>query len=164
MITASKAKIRRTGPALGVKIVRMPRKIPATAAVLSADKLTAQQQPAHQHGAASLQVSLDGRALQIALDGPADNLLGFEHAPRTEAQKKAVAHAEQQLKQPLQLFATPPAAECRAEPARVEIKLPPPGSAETHSEIEAEWRWDCAKPGALAHLDDGALCRRGHDR
>lgn len=35
------------------------------------------------------------------------------------------------------------------------MKLPPPGSRETHSEIEAEWRWDCAQPAALTHVDVG---------
>jgi Protein of unknown function (DUF2796) len=104
-----------------------------------------------------LQVSLEEDVLQIALEGPADNLLGFEHAPRNEAQRKMVERAEQQLKQPVQLFATPPAAECQGQPARVDVKLPAAGSGEMHSEIEAEWRWKCGKPGALAHVDVGGL-------
>jgi hypothetical protein len=128
-----------------------------TAPALAADATASQQHPAHQHGAANLQVSLDGGALQIALDGPADNLLGFEHAPRNDAQKKAVARAEQQLKQSVQLFGTPPAAACQAQPARVEMKLPAADSSETHSEIEAEWRWECGKPEALTHLDASGL-------
>jgi hypothetical protein len=120
----------------------------AAAPALAADK-------AHQHGAARLEITLDGGALQIALDSPAENLLGFEHAARTDAQKKTVARVEQQLKQPAQLFTPVVAADCQAGTTRVEIKLPPPGSKETHSEIEAEWRWQCAQPAALAHLDVG---------
>jgi Protein of unknown function (DUF2796) len=127
----------------------------ATTPALAAEKPTSDQHQAHQHGAAQLQVSLEGRALQIAFEGPADNLLGFEQAPKNEAQKKTVARVEQQLKQPTQLFVTPPAAECQAQPARVEMKLPSPGSAETHSEIEVEWRWECVKPQALAYVDVG---------
>jgi Protein of unknown function (DUF2796) len=109
----------------------------------------------HHHGAATLQVSLDGGALQVALEGPADNILGFEHAPRTDAQKATAAKAEQRLKEPDTLFTTPPAAGCKAEPARVEMKLPPAGSRDTHSEIETAWRWACANPAALAYLDVG---------
>ena len=112
---------------------------------------------AHRHGAASLQVSLEGKALHVALDSPADNLLGFEHAPRSEAQKKTVARADEQLKQPLQLFTTTPGAECRSQSARVDMKLPTAGSGETHSEIEAEWRWECKQPDALTHIDAGGL-------
>ena len=122
--------------------------------VLAADKNVAQPK-AHQHGAAQLEVTLDGGVLQITLEGPAENFLGFEHAARTDAQKKTVARVEQQLKQPAQLFTPVAAAGCQAEPPRVEIKLPASGSTETHSEIEAEWRWQCAQPAALAHLDVG---------
>lgn len=128
-----------------------------TAPAVAADKTAADRPPAHQHGAAGLQVSLDGRALQVALEGPSDNLLGFEHAPRNDAEKQAVARAEQKLKQPLQLVGIPPAAECQPQPARVDIKLPAAGSGETHSEIEAEWRWDCGKPDALTHVDVSGL-------
>jgi hypothetical protein len=129
----------------------------AAAPALGADKSAPEQHPAHQHGAASLQVSVEGRALQITFEGPADNLLGFEHAPRSEAQRQTVARAEQQLKQPVLLFAIPPAAACQPQPAQVEMKLPAQGSGETHSEIEVEWRWECAKPDALAHVDAGGL-------
>ena len=128
-----------------------------TVPALAADKTASEQHPAHQHGAANLQVSLEGRALQIAFDGPADNLLGFEHAPRTDAQKQAVARVEQQLKQSSQLFGTPPAADCQAQPARVDMKLPAADSRETHSEIEVEWRWECGKPDALTHVDASGL-------
>jgi hypothetical protein len=37
------------------------------------------------------------------------------------------------------------------------MKLPAAGSGETHSEIEAEWRWDCGKPDALIQLDVSGL-------
>ncbi len=127
----------------------------ATAPALAADKTTPEQHPAHQHGAASLHISLDGRAFQISFEGPSDNLLGFEQAPKNDAQTKTAARVEEQLRQPTRLFITPPAANCQAQPAKVEMKLPAPGSQETHSEIEVEWRWDCAKPDALTHVDVG---------
>jgi Protein of unknown function (DUF2796) len=126
-----------------------------TAAAGSVHHPAAGQPPAHQHGVARLQVSLEGRALLIGYEGPAENILGFEHAPKTDAQKKTVARAEEQLKQPDRLFVIPAAADCRAQPARVDVKLPAAGRGETHSEIETEWRWECAKPDALTHVDVG---------
>jgi hypothetical protein len=123
-----------------------------TAPAYAADK-PATQPPGHQHGTARLLVSLEGPALQIAFEGPADNILGFEHAPKTEAQKAAVERAEQRLRQTSELFTTAPGASCQPQPARVETKLPAGGSRETHSEIEAEWRWICANPAALAYID-----------
>lgn len=131
----------------------------AASAAVAGDPAAAEQPPAHHHGTASLQVSLDGRALQISFEGPSDNVLGFEHAPRTDAQKQVVARADQQLKQPGQLFGIPPAAQCQAQPARVDMKLPEAGAGETHSEIEAEWRWECGNPAALVDLDVGGLFR-----
>lgn len=129
----------------------------ATTQALATSAAAQQKHQAHHHGAASLQVSVDGRILHITLDGPADNLLGFEHAPRNEAQKKTVARTDERLKQPLELFTTPPGAECQAQPALVDMKLPTAGSGDTHSEVEAEWRWDCRQPGALTHVDVGGL-------
>jgi hypothetical protein len=125
------------------------------AAVHAADKSAPRRHEAHRHGAASLEVTLDQDRLQIALEGPADNFLGFEHAPRTDAQRQTVARVEQQLGQAERLFAPAPGASCQPEAPRIDIKLPPPGSRETHSEVEAEWRWRCAAPAALAHVDVG---------
>ena len=44
----------------------------------------------HVHGVASLQVAVDGNTLTLNLESPLDNVLGFEHAPRSEKQKAAV--------------------------------------------------------------------------
>ncbi len=121
----------------------------------AADKEGPREHRAHQHGIARLEVAVDGNALQISLDGPADTFLGFEHAPRTDAQKQTVASVGQQLAQATRLFTPAANADCRAAPARVDIKLPSPGSPEIHSEIEAEWHWQCARPAALAHIDVG---------
>jgi hypothetical protein len=127
----------------------------ATTPVAAANKAAPERHHAHRHGAAKLQVSLDAGALQISFEGPADNMLGFEHAPKNEAQKKTLARAEEQLRQPAQLFALPPGAECQAQPAQLDTRLPVAGSGETHSEMQVAWRWDCAKPQALTHVDVG---------
>jgi hypothetical protein len=127
----------------------------AVAPAATADPSAADSRHAHRHGAARLAVTLEGGALQITLDSPADNVLGFEHAPRTEGQRKTVGRVEAQLRRPAELLAPVPAADCRAEAPRVEIKLPPPGSRDTHSEVEAEWRWQCARPSALTYVDVG---------
>jgi hypothetical protein len=37
------------------------------------------------------------------------------------------------------------------------MKLPATGSSETHSEIEAEWRWQYARADALPHVEVGGL-------
>lgn len=51
----------------------------------------------HEHGVAQLNVALDGKTLELELDSPAMNLVGFEHAASTDADKAAVAKARAQL-------------------------------------------------------------------
>ena len=60
---------------------------------------------AHEHGAAELLLSSEGRDVQITFNAPAQSLVGFETAAVTEEQKAAVARAEAILMEPRDLFA-----------------------------------------------------------
>ncbi len=44
----------------------------------------------HSHGQAQLQVAVEPPRIDLMLVSPAANLVGFEHQPRTEAQKQAI--------------------------------------------------------------------------
>ncbi|MEO6563194.1 MAG: DUF2796 domain-containing protein, partial [Nitrosospira sp.] len=48
----------------------------------------AHEPAAHVHGAGSLEIAIDGAAVQINLYSPLDNLLGFEHAPENEKERQ----------------------------------------------------------------------------
>ncbi|MEM9604797.1 MAG: DUF2796 domain-containing protein, partial [Pseudomonadota bacterium] len=54
----------------------------------------------HVHGIATLQLVQEGSELAITLDSPAASLIGFEHAPETDAQMAAV----EQLREKLESF------------------------------------------------------------
>src|SRR5437879_845104 len=58
----------------------------------------AHEQHAHVHGIASLQLAVDGNTLTLDLSSPLDNLLGFEHVPRTDKQKAAVHNMAERLR------------------------------------------------------------------
>ena len=60
---------------------------------------------AHEHGAAELLLSSEGRDVQIIFNAPSQSLVGFETAAVTEEQKAAVARAEAILMAPRDLFA-----------------------------------------------------------
>ena len=45
---------------------------------------------AHEHGVGSLNLVVDGNDVSIELDSPADNLLGFEYLPTSDADKAKV--------------------------------------------------------------------------
>ncbi|MGY4819629.1 DUF2796 domain-containing protein [Pseudomonas chlororaphis subsp. piscium] len=126
---------------------------------------------AHEHGVARLNAALDGQTLELELESPAMNLVGFEHAASTDADKAKVAAVRAQLEKPLALFSLPPAAGCVVAQQELESPLfgdKPEDHIEDHdkakdanghehhhehSEIHAHYQFTCATPGALKNLD-----------
>lgn len=110
----------------------------------------------HQHGHASLALALDGRTLTVALDAPLDGFLGFERAPRSDAERQAAAALLARLREPASLFRPDAAAACK--PAGVTVTAPvleagaKPGGGE-HADLEMEASFECANPQALRTLD-----------
>ncbi|WCM50837.1 DUF2796 domain-containing protein [Pseudomonas sp. WJP1] len=121
---------------------------------------------AHEHGVGRLNAALDGQTLELELESPAMNLVGFEHAAATDADKAKVAAVRAQLEKPLALFNLPKAAGCVLENQELESPLfgDKPDADEDHdedahehhhdhSEIHARYQFTCATPGALKTLD-----------
>ena len=117
---------------------------------------------AHEHGVARLNVVLDGKALELELVSPAMNLVGFEHAASSDADKAKVAAARAQLEKPLALFALARAANCSESEQELQSPLfgdkpavDDEGEAHAagHSEIHAHYQLDCEKPDNLTGLD-----------
>ncbi len=115
---------------------------------------------AHVHGTAILQVVVEGSDVEIALQSPLDNLVGFEHAPRTDAQRKAMQAMTDQFQNPLSLFVPNAEAGCTAQPS--ELHLPFDSEAqggrdshshENHAEMEAVLRFQCANSAALKGVE-----------
>lgn len=116
-------------------------------------------QHAHEHGIARMEVAVDGSMLSITLESPLDNLVGFEHGPRTEKQRTALAKMTAELNSE-RLFTLPAAAECKL--ARAESTHPyqvgQPGDkagkgdksgGDVHAELQSTWEFACAKPESL---------------
>lgn len=115
---------------------------------------------AHEHGVASLNVALDGNTLELELDSPAMNLVGFEHAASSDADKTTVARVREQLADPRTLFTLNDAAGCSVTQQTLESPLfgQAPAAHEhehehEHSDIHAHYALTCTTPGALTQLD-----------
>ncbi|WP_454870606.1 DUF2796 domain-containing protein [Pseudomonas lini] len=123
---------------------------------------------AHEHGVGRLNAALDGQTLELELESPAMNLVGFEHAATTDADKAKVAAVRAQLEKPLVLFNLPKAAGCVVATQELESPLfgdKPDADDEheeakdghehhhDHSEIHAHYQFSCSAPGALKTLD-----------
>lgn len=87
--------------------------------VLGAAAVVAQQR-AHVHGRAELDVAVDAKSVTVHLDSPLDSLLGFERAPRSEAEHKRAADLVRQLMAAGTLFVIDPAAQCELASVKLE--------------------------------------------
>lgn len=117
---------------------------------------------AHEHGAVKLDVAIEGNKLTIMMEAPLDNLLGFERAPRTDAERRAAADLLARLRsldKAAPLFAADPAAQCTLGPAEVQAPVLEPGARpagqDQHADLEASHEFTCARPGELRRLDVG---------
>ncbi len=77
----------------------------------------------HVHGAALLNLALEGGVLEAELISPAANIVGFEHAPRDAAERERVAAAAKQLRDGARLLGIPAEAKCRVAELEVESAL-----------------------------------------
>ena len=86
-------------------------------------KPQARSADAHSHGDAELAIVLEDDVVTIELDSPIHNILGFEHAPETEAQKAALKQAELQLERGEALFAFNDKAKCKTLSDNMHVSL-----------------------------------------
>jgi hypothetical protein len=96
------------------------------------------QHGAHVHGIAALNLALEGEELHIELHSPAANIVGFEHAPSSEADHAALDKAVATLKDGARLFRFNAEAGCRMETADVTSSL----LDEEHGEHAGEHKGD----------------------
>jgi len=93
--------------------------VASTGAATAADEF--EQHGVHEHGRVTVNVALDGSQLAVELLAPAINVVGFERAPRDDAERKRVADAAARLRAGRGLVGVPPAAACRLESSDVQV-------------------------------------------
>ncbi len=103
------------------------------------------QHGAHVHGQATLDLAVDGGTVTLALTTPAINVLGFERAPRTAAERAKQEAALQRLRtQGAQLLRFDATLGCTVAPQAVRVVEERSG----HGEVRAQYRIACKKPVA----------------
>ena len=75
---------------------------------------------AHEHGAANLNVLVDGQTLEIEFHAPGADIVGFEHAAETDTDRAALAKALRTLREDTALFSPSKAAGCQITNAHAE--------------------------------------------
>lgn len=131
---------------------------------------TRREHEAHEHGAAEVHVVVEGEALYVELRVPAMNVVGFEHAAHDEAQRRTIAAVAEQLERTEEIFTPTPAAQCRSVHAHASLEMighageeheheqgsekehEESESVAAHSEMQAEYEFECASPDELAEI------------
>ncbi len=127
----------------------------AAAPFLSAQ---AQQQHAHVHGQMKLDVAIDGPTVVIDMESPLDNIVGFERAPKTDAEKATVEAAVAQLRAADKLFTIDPAANCKLGPVDLRsgalgLGNPDPNEPPGHADLDATFSFNCTNAAAAKFID-----------
>lgn len=112
---------------------------------------------AHVHGLARLDVAVEAGNVTLSAEIPMDSLVGFERAPRTDAERKAATEALATLRDGARLFRFDAAAQCTLKSAEVDApvieqpaKAAPAGG---HADVDARYSYACAQPAQLAALE-----------
>ena len=140
----------------------------AAIAAPSAGALAAEgEHKPHVHGESKMRLAVEGSILEIEFESPAHDIVGFEHMPKTAAQRDAVKRAVAALGNGEALFRLSPGAGCKLREAEVETPLAEAeehekheehkegehADEEVHSEFHAHYRFRCAEPGRLEAVE-----------
>lgn len=115
--------------------------------------------PAHQHGVATLDVGVEPARVTLDLDTPLDNLLGFEHAPRSDAERERADAVVKKLKAGEGLFRIDSAAGCSL--AKVTLTAPALGLGGTapekdaHADLQGRFEFSCKAGNKAGFVEVG---------
>ena len=133
---------------------------------------------AHVHGIGTLNIALENQLLELQLESPAMNIIGFEYQPTTEADIQSVKAAQNTLSNAAELFAFSPAAQCRLTSVSIDNALLQESGAHEHdhdhdhdhesqheadiaehqhNDISAHYQYHCATPAQLNSIDLAGL-------
>ena len=107
---------------------------------------------AHSHGVGNLELVVQGGTVKASFEIPMESLLGFEHLPRTTAQKKAMADLQTATAQASYFITLPAAADCQPKSLQVNAGMFN-GKKSEHSDLDAELEFSCSQPSALKQLE-----------
>jgi Protein of unknown function (DUF2796) len=116
---------------------------------------------AHEHGIVKLDIAIEAGKLTVQMESPLDNLVGFERAPRSDAERKAVATAVARLQAAGALFKIDPAAGCTLKNVALRsaaLKLGPaePGAVDDgHADLDGDFEFSCQNSALAAYIELG---------
>lgn len=108
----------------------------------------------HEHGHGELNVAVEGNRVAIELYVPGMDIVGFEHAAKSNSDKAKVERAIAALEKPGELFQMPDAAGCTTVEAKAQLGQEDDGG-NGHTEFHATYIFECKEPTALTSIAFG---------
>ena len=127
---------------------------------------------AHAHGHGTLDIVVEGELAMLELRMPGVNVVGFEHAPKDDAEREAVRRALEPLQDGASVFVLTPEADCVIEHSAAEIAAvahedhhdddehaehEAEADEEEHSELRATYQFRCGAPERLDRIETHVL-------
>ena len=106
----------------------------------------------HSHGQGQLELVVQGGAVKANFEIPMESLLGFEHLPKTPAQKKAMADLQAGVTQPEYVLRLPKAAACELKSVQAQSDMFL-GKKSTHSDLDLSIEFTCSQPAELKQIE-----------
>ena len=110
------------------------------------------QLESHEHGVSTLKIAIEGQNVQMELESPANDIVGFEHAPENNKQKADVENALSLLRKANGVFIPSSEAKCITNENSAEFEIEE-GHSETHSGFHVIWKLTCSNPKQLKNLE-----------
>ncbi len=142
---------------------------------------------AHAHGHGTLDIVVEGETAILEFRMPGVNIVGFEHAPKDDAELEAVRRALEPLQDGASVFVLAPEADCVIEQSAAEISAvahedhhdedhhddghhvadehaehEADSGEEEHSELRATYQFRCGTPERLDRIET-RLLKHLHD-
>lgn len=131
--------------------------------------LPAAAHKAHTHGRIELDVAVEAKRISLRMESPLHDLLGFERAPRSVAERGRVTALAEQLRAADKLFVPDAAGGCTLAEAQVESPVLGLGAGaqaasaasaagtkpagEEHADLVLTASFDCRQAEAVRHID-----------
>lgn len=136
------------------------------ASVIQAGEATHRQLGAHEHGHGRLSIAIEGTRLDIELEAPGADIVGFENEARSSEEKAVLERARATLGRAEAIFKLPEAAGCRQVAVDVDLAgehgdAHGGGSDHTgrsdhegagHSEAHATYAIECTAPAEVSAI------------
>ena len=117
--------------------------------VWAADK---HEHAGHSHGQGQLELVVQGAVVKANFEIPMESLLGFEHLPKTPAQKKAMADLQASVTQPDYALGLPKAAACELKNGQAQSDMFL-GQKSSHSDLDLRIEFTCRQPAELRQIE-----------